>query len=152
MPSTRSGRSRTSLLVLRLTALLPLVATLLVAPAFNSQVVAAPGEISFVDAASTAGNRSAHTVRIPTGVQAGDVLLLSLTTNSSTSTITDAIAGWTLLESRDGNGIRGRLWTKVAVGADAGANVTATTSAFAKSVISVAAYRSTGSSPTVSAS
>lgn len=152
MPSTRSGRSRTSLLLLRLAALLPLLATLLVAPAFNSQVGAAPGEISFVDAASTAGNRSAHTVRIPTGVQPGDVLLLSLTTNSTTSTVTDAIAGWTLLESRDGNGIRGRLWTKIAAGADAGANVTATTSAFAKSVISVAAYRSTGSAPTVSAS
>ena len=57
-----------------------------------------------------------------------------------------------MLESRDGNGIRGRLWTKVATAADANANVTVTTSAFAKSAISVAAYRSTGDTPTISAS
>src|SRR4029453_13691986 len=58
---------------------------------------------------------------------------------------------WTLLQSRDGNGIRGRAWTKTAVAADAGANVTVTTSLAAKSVVGVAAYRSTGAA-TVAAS
>ena len=80
------------------------------------------------------------------------MLLLTLTTNSTTSTIGDPPAGWNLLETRDGNGIRGRLWTKVAVAADVNANVTVTGSDFAKSVISVAAYRSTGDTPTISAS
>jgi large repetitive protein len=112
---------------------------------------AAAGELSFVDAASTAGNRTNHSVRIPTTVNAGDALILYLTTNSTTSTINDTVSGWTLLQSRDGDGIRGRAWTKTAVAADAGANVSVTTSAFAKSVIGVAAYRSTASA-TVAAS
>ncbi|MBM9458564.1 PKD domain-containing protein [Nocardioides sp. zg-536] len=112
---------------------------------------AAPGQVSFVAAASTSGNRTAHTVRTPADVRPGDVLLLSLTTNSTNSTVTPTIAGWTPAATRDGDGIRARLWTKVAGAQDAGANVTATTSAAAKSVVAVSAYRSTGASPTVTA-
>jgi len=112
---------------------------------------AAPGDVTFVGAASTGGNRSSHTVAVPSAVQAGDALVLYLTTNSTTVTVTDTVAGWTLLQSRDGNGIRGRAWTKTATAADAGANVTVTTSGYAKSVVGVAAYRSTGAA-SVSAS
>ena len=138
-------RSSIGTVVLALIAgLLPLFA---IAPAAH----AAAAELSFVDADSTAGNRTNHTVRIPATVNAGDALVLYLTTNSTDSTITDTVSGWTLLESRNGNGIRGRAWTKTAVAADAGANVTVTTSAAAKSVIGVAAYRSTGEA-TVAAS
>ncbi|WP_436698934.1 PKD domain-containing protein [Nocardioides sp. BYT-33-1] len=114
-------------------------------------VEAAPGEISFVAAASTAGNRTAHTVRVPVEAQAGDVLLLTLTTNSTTSTIADQPAGWTSLAARDGNGIRSRLWSRTATAADGDTNVTVTTSAAAKSVLTVAAYRSTGATPSVTA-
>ncbi|MET0525286.1 MAG: PKD domain-containing protein, partial [Nocardioides sp.] len=138
--------------MLRVASSLPLVAALLAAPALTASADAAPGEIGFVGAASTAGNRSSHTVRIPAEVNAGDVLLLTLTTNSTDSTIGTAPAGWAEIESRDGTGIRGRLWTKVATASDSNANVTVTTSAFAKSAISVAAYRSTGATPTISAS
>lgn len=105
--------------------------------------------MSYVDAASTGGNRTAHVVRIPSTVQAGDVLLLELTTNT-TETIPD-LAGWSPLASRDGNGIRSRLWSRTAVAADANVNVTVTTTAAAKSVMTVGAYRSTGLSPTVTA-
>ena len=70
-------RSSIGTLVLALVAgLLPLLA---IPPAAH----AAAGELSFVDAASTAGNRTSHTVRIPTTVQAGDALVLYLTTNST---------------------------------------------------------------------
>jgi large repetitive protein len=142
------GRSRIlSVFVAVLSVLLPAVAVTAAAPAAH----AAPGEISFVDAASTAGNRSSHTVAIPATVEAGDALVLYLTTNSTTSTVNDTVTGWTLLQSRDGNGIRGRAWTKTATAADAGANVTVATSALAKSVVGVAAYRSTGAA-SVSAS
>jgi hypothetical protein len=138
-------RSGIGTIVLALVAgLLPLLA---IAPAAH----AAAGELSFVDAASTAGNRTNHTVRIPTTVNAGDALVLYLTTNSTSSTIDETVSGWSLLQSRDGDGIRGRAWTKTADAADAGANVTVTTSALAKSVIGVAAYRSTGD-PTVAVS
>ena len=56
--------------------------------------------------------------RRPCGPQ--DRLLLFLTTNDTASTITDTVPGWTLLQSRDGNGVRGRAWTKQATAADAG--------------------------------
>src|SRR5829696_7662975 len=104
---------------------------------------AADGQLSSAGAASTAGNRTSHPVRIPTGVQSGDTLLLFLTTNSTTASVTDP-AGWTLLQSRDGDGIRGRAWTRTATATDSGANVSVTTSALVKSTISVAAYHSTG--------
>lgn len=136
----------------RLGTALTLVLATLVAPTFAPPASAAVGVISFVDAASTAGNRTAHTVRVPAGVRTGDLLLLTLTTNSTTSTLTDTLSGWTLLQGRDGDGLRSRLWSRTAVDADAGSTVTVTSSAPAKSVLTVAAYRSTGSSPSVSAS
>ena len=80
----------------------------------------------------------------PATVRAGDRLLLFLTTNTTSTTIDDDSPGWTLLQSRDGNGIRGRAWTRTATPADAGREVNVTGSAYAKSVMSVAAYRSTG--------
>ena len=36
---------------------------------------ASPGEISYVAAASTAGSRSSHTVRLPTQVEPGDLVV-----------------------------------------------------------------------------
>lgn len=111
---------------------------------------AADGQLSFAGAASTAGNRTSHTVQVPSTVAAGDALLLFLTTNATTATVADP-AGWTVLQSRDGDGTRGRAWTKTATAADDGANVTVATSAAVKSTISVAAYHSTGAA-TVSAS
>ena len=127
-----------------------LVPALAPLPLFTPAAQAAPGSVSFVATASTAGNRTAHTVRVPASVQAGDVLVLALTTNSTSSTVADP-TGWTLLASRDGNGIRSRLWSRIATTADPNANVTATTSASAKSVIAVSAYRGTGVTPSVTA-
>ncbi|GAA3524914.1 PKD domain-containing protein [Nocardioides daeguensis] len=112
---------------------------------------AAAGEVSFVNAARTAGNRTSHVVRVPTEVQAGDLLLLSLTTNSTASTITEPVAGWTAVTGRDGDGIRSRLWSRTATATDANTNVTVTTSASAKSVMTVGAYRSTGATPSITA-
>lgn len=125
-----------------LALLLPLSGLVAIASAPGANAAAAT--IEFVDAASTAGNRINHTVRVPTGVEAGDSLVLFLTTNSSNSTIADTVEGWTLLESVDGNGTRGRAWTRTATGADAGTNVTVRTSAYAKSTLAVVAYRSDG--------
>ncbi|MEZ5193574.1 MAG: PKD domain-containing protein [Nocardioides sp.] len=125
------------------------VATLGAAPAS-----AAPGNLSFVAAASSAGARTSHRVTIPASVQAGDALVMFLTTNSTTATVNDAVAGWSLIETRDGNGIRGRAWTKVAGAGDAGTQVTVTSSASVKSAMGVAAYRSSlgAASVTTSAS
>ncbi len=116
---------------------------------------AAQAAVTFVQAATTSGNRTAHRVQIPASVQAGDTLVMFLTTNSTTSTVDNAVAGWTLVQTQDGDGIRGRAWTRTATASDAGSNVTVTSSALAKSVLSVAAYRGVGgahSSVTASAS
>jgi large repetitive protein len=112
---------------------------------------AADGTISYVASASTAANQPNHTVRIPDSAQAGDSLLLLLTTNDSTITVSTP-SGWTQIESVDGNGIRGRAWTRTATAGIVGTNVTVTASAAVKAVLSVAAYRSSIGSATVSAS
>ncbi len=130
--------------------LLPLIAALAAVPALATPAAAAPGEISYVGAASTAGNRTAHTVQIPGSVEEGDVMVLAITTNSTTTTVNNTVAGWNAVDSYDGNGIRGRLWSRIATDTDAGSNVTVTTSAATKGVVSVGAYRSTGATPTVS--
>jgi PKD domain len=105
--------------------------------------------ISFVDAASTTGNRSNHTVTIPTTVQAGDALLLLFTTNSINGTFTDP-AGWTQLEGKDATGIRVRAYTKVATATDKGSSVGITTGNFMRSEMTVGAYRGTGTTPVAS--
>ena len=94
--------------VLSVLGVVALLATILaLAPAAG----AAPPDLTFVGTSNTAGNRTSHTVTIPAGVQAGDTLVAFLTTNSTTATVTDP-AGWTLLESQDGNAVRGRAYTR----------------------------------------
>jgi large repetitive protein len=112
---------------------------------------AADGTLSHVASASTAANQASHTVQIPTSLQAGDSLLLFMTTNSTSTTVTTP-SGWSVVESGDGDGIRGRVWTRTATTGIIGTNVTVTASAATKAVLSLAAYRSTIGSPTISAS
>ena len=112
---------------------------------------AADGNLSHVASASTAANQASHSVQIPNAAQAGDSLLLFMITNDSTITVSTP-SGWTQIESVDGNGVRGRAWTRTATAGIVGTNVTVTASAAVKAVLSVAAYRSSIGSPTISAS
>ena len=139
---TRLSRSIASLAV----AAVVLTLGLLVAPA----AAAAEGAVSYVGSASTAGTRVTHTVRIPAAVQVGDILVMTFIVNATTGTVS-APAGWTEIEQAEGNGVRGRAWSKTAGVGDANANVTVTSSATLKSVVAVTAYRSSVSFPTVSA-
>jgi PKD repeat protein len=128
--------------------LITLLAVILLAPVPGlvapPAVSAAPAPLTYVASATSTGNRTAHTVRVPASVQAGDLLLLFLTTNSSTSALNDSLPGWALVESRDGSGVRGRVWSRTAVAADAGVNVTVAGDAAAKDAMSVVAYRGVG--------
>jgi PKD repeat protein len=133
-------KSFVSYVVWALVAALPLLAVSAVeAPTAR----AADGVISSSGSASTAGNRLNHTVRVPSTVTPGDRLVLVLVTNSTAGTVSTP-QGWTSLSpgTAQGTGIRGRVFTKSATAADAGANVTVATSQRMKSVISVAGYRS----------
>lgn len=132
------------------TLLLAVVAVLLPATLGTTGAGAATPALSQVGAASTAGNRTAHVVRTPAEVRAGDRLLLSLTTNDTSVAVTDP-AGWVALDARDGNGIRGRTWTRVATADDAGRLVTVATASATKSVLALTAYRSSLGSTVVGA-
>ncbi len=109
--------------------------------------------IAFVGANATNGNRVTHSAPIPAGVGVGDTLVAFFTANSTSPTYTDP-EGWTPLESQDGSGIVARAWTRTATAEDllAGAKVTVTSSGYAKSDLTVAAYSGTDAGSPVTAS
>ncbi|MFC5177990.1 PKD domain-containing protein [Nocardioides taihuensis] len=146
-PRRRPARTLAAALTAVVVGLVTAVGGSLLAPPSAS---AAPATLGQVAAASTAGNRTAHTVNVPSSVQAGDVMVLVLTWNTQT-TVTGP-TGWTALQTHAGSGITGRVWTRVATASDAGSQVRATSAASAKSVMSLTAYRSSGPSPSVTAS
>jgi myo-inositol-hexaphosphate 3-phosphohydrolase len=102
--------------------------------------------VQFVAAAATNGNRTNHSVGIPSTVQSGDALLLFFTGSVSTATITGP-AGWTLVQSTSASGIVGRVWMRAAGAADPGTTVTVVSSALVKSDLTVAAYRGAADPP-----
>ncbi len=118
-----------------------------------SSAAAAVGVVSHVASLSAASTGTSRSVRVPAAVEAGDTLLLFLTTNSTVGTV-GSPSGWRLLRSPEGSGIRGRAWTKQASSTDASTppNVTVTSSAAVKSVITMAAYRSSLGPSSVTAS
>lgn len=110
-----------------------------------------PSPVALVGHAATAGNRVNHAVTIPGSVQPGDALLLFFAANTTTPTYTPP-AGWTQVQAVNGTGILGRAWYKVATDTDDGASVRVTSSSYAKSEISVVAYRGTDPSAPVASS
>jgi PKD repeat protein len=81
-------------------------------------------------------------VDIPTGVQAGDGLVLVLSTNSTASGATPT--GWTPAHARlSGSGPSTQVFQRVAAAGDAGDPVTVTLSARAKVTLQVLAYSGT---------
>ncbi|MDX6302116.1 MAG: hypothetical protein QOF53_3330 [Nocardioidaceae bacterium] len=121
-------------------------ATVTAAP---SAPAAAP--VGYVGGAATNGNRTSHTVTVPGTVKPGDTLLLFFTGNSTAATYTGP-SGWKVLQTKNGDGIAVRAFTKVATAADAGAPVKVTSSVYVKSDVTVAAYRGTVASGPVAAS
>jgi PKD repeat protein len=91
---------------------------------------------------ATAGNQVNATsakVTVPASVQAGDRMVLVMTSNSSTVTYGDP-AGWTLVDSATTTGITTRVYSKAAAAADPNSVVTVTASALNKMDLRLAAY------------
>jgi hypothetical protein len=88
-------------------------------------------------------------VTIPSTVQPGDQLLVFFTANTLTPSYT-LPADWTVLQNKSGDASIGYVLARTATADDAGRVVTITTSALAKDVMTVAAYR--GGTVTTSAS
>lgn len=97
--------------------------------------------ITAVASGSTEGNRLSHRATIPASVEPGDLLLAFLVANTTAPSY-GAPAGWAEIQNADaGTKAAGRLYARTAVASDAGSPVTITSSAYAKSVLTVAAYR-----------
>jgi PKD repeat protein len=85
-------------------------------------------------------------VTVPSGVEAGDGMLLFLTLNSSAVTATPP-AGWAQVGTQSNSGSTSVVWSKVAGAGDAGNQVAATLSDYAKADMRLVAYADTGASP-----
>jgi PKD repeat protein len=107
--------------------------------------------IAFVGTDVYNANTTNATVTVPSGVQAGDGLLLTLTLNDPTKTITPP-AGWQQVATQT-NGIAvSTVWQRVATSGDAGTSVSVGVSDYAKVNLRVLAYRGTSAtSPVASA-
>jgi PKD repeat protein len=114
--------------------------------------------ISFVNKNNNNGNRSAHTITVPSGTQIGDTMLLFFSANSTTPTFTGP-TGWTEVLSENGGSTQmGKLYSKTATAFDVpGTQVTVTTknadgtAALVKDDMTLAVYRGNGTPPVASA-
>lgn len=108
----------------------------------EKDVSVARAAVAAVDAASSNGNRTAHSTSVPADAAVGDRLVAFLTLNSSSGSLT-APSGWTEADTRVVDGLTVSTWTKTAEPSDLGGTVRFTTTTTLKSDLTVAAYRST---------
>jgi myo-inositol-hexaphosphate 3-phosphohydrolase/PKD repeat protein len=119
----------------------------------DTVVVSRPAtEIAFVGQATTNGNYTSFAVQVPSGVQAGDALLLFASQNSE-AVLTGPGAGWTQVGRVVDPGHATMVWRRVATTTDAGSTVqVGTGTTYTKVGVTLAAYRGTdASSPVLSA-
>lgn len=118
------------------------------------QVTVAPltEKISFVGQATANANAVTHSVQVPSGVQAGDTLLLFLSQNTHATTgQPTGVTGWTQLDRRDGGNATTTAWRKVAALGDAGSTVQVPLGAQSKGNLVLAAYRGVNQAAPVTA-
>ena len=98
--------------------------------------------IAFVGSTANQGNVSTPNTTVPTGVSAGDRLLMVLSLNDATRTVgsPSGVTGWTLLDSATSGTMQTSVYTKVAAAGDAGRTVRFSLDAAAKYTVTVAAY------------
>ena len=107
--------------------------------------------IDFVGSATSAANTSKPTVTVPAGVTPGDRLIMALSINSLSRTVSapTGVTGWTLLDTAEANSMGTTLWTKAAAAGDAGKAVSVPLSAATKYSLTVAAYTGTATGSAV---
>lgn len=99
-------------------------------------------DVEFIDSAANAGTANArtHAVKLPSGIQAGDVLVSVMTTNLFNSGAT-APAGWEPKANVSTASMEGFMFSKIATAADAGSTVTFSLNGYARSSVAVSVYR-----------
>jgi PKD repeat protein len=108
----------------------------------SQQVHTNAANIDYVGTDVYNANTTNATVTVPSAVQAGDGLLLTLTSNDSTKTITPP-SGWQQVGTQTVGTAVSTVWQRVAVAADAGHTVSVGLSDYAKVNLRVLAYRGT---------
>jgi PKD repeat protein len=116
----------------------------------TQQVKVAPNvtNIDFVGTDVYNANTKSATVTVPPAVQAGDGLLLTLTVNDATFTVTPP-AGWQQVGTQTNGTAVSTVWQRVAATGDAGTPVSVGISDFAKANLRVLVYRGTSRSAPV---
>jgi len=109
-------------------------------------VVAAP-EVTFRASAVTSANVVTPKVTVPASVQAGDAMLLFVTTNSLNAVVTPP-AGWDLAGTQESStDLRTLLYTKVATGTDASKVQSITFTGATKEDLTLLAYSGADANP-----
>ena len=108
--------------------------------------VQAVSNITFVGQASTSANAASHAANVPVNVQPGDALLLFFSTGTNPAIAQPTgVTGWTAVDTLTNTNGTTRVWKKVAVAGDAGAQVRISTSptTLVKGNLMIVAYRGT---------
>lgn len=125
-----------------------LVATVLAAVGLAASPAAAADVITFRAGAEAAYNQPTARVTIPATVRETDGMLLFVTKNNASATVTTPPAGWTFEGTRTSStDTETLLYSRVAVANDAGRNAAITFSATTKSTITLLAYDGTAADP-----
>lgn len=100
--------------------------------------------VSYVGAAQSSGNVTTHSVTVPAGVSAGDLILVAFAT---AGTVTATPAGYTLIDSGAGGNVTLWLYGRVADGSESGTTVSFTISAAGRSNLGLLVLSGVGASP-----
>ena len=129
-------------------ALGALVSGLLMTLGLTAPPAVAADTIAFRASAEAFYNQPSARVTIPATVRETDGMLLFVTKNNATATITTPPAGWAAEGSiRSSTDTETFLYSRVAVAGDAGRNAAVTFSATTKSTITLLAYDGTAADP-----
>ncbi len=107
--------------------------------------------VEFVASAASAANSSSPTVAVPAAAAPGDRLLLLLSYNNLTRTVSapTGVTGWTQLDSVSAGTMGTVAWTKVVEAGDPGRSVSVPLSGNAKYTLTVADYTGTDTTPSI---
>ncbi len=118
----------------------------------EQDVTVAPPVASPIAFRATAGvnaNSANPTVTVPASVQAGNALVLLVSTKTGTTHTPPA--GWAAVQQSSGTAVQTSVWQKVATAADAGSSVAVSLSELTKVDVRLLAYSGTAASAPVSA-
>lgn len=97
------------------------------------------GSVTFVGALSSAANATSHRVTVPSAVQSGDGLVLTVSLGNPSATVT-VPSGWTLVGQANAKDLHTLVYRRAATAADAGKAVVVKASATVKGALTLSAY------------